>query len=132
MNKRQKKKFDKKLGCRSYADYRLRRIMKAVRNHYDIGSNDILYIVESKRGKYKCPLKVQLFKDCYPKSMSTGARGNDVELSFTCNSPSEMLKPYTDTLNALSDGDSIMTRFYRTWMNGVSGSENKEEIVNET
>ena len=44
MNKRQKKKFEKKLFCKTYYGCRQRKL-SLLAERYDVSENDILYIV---------------------------------------------------------------------------------------
>ena len=44
MNKRQKKKFEKKLFCKTYYGCRQRKL-SLLAERYDVGENDILYTV---------------------------------------------------------------------------------------
>ena len=76
MNKRQKKKFEKKLRCKKYCNVRRERIMMRVNKYalkLNLSKNDafnMVYIVDSKRMDLKHPLKIQLLANCVPVSSS--------------------------------------------------------------
>lgn len=73
MNKRQRKKYEKKLKCKSYYNYRQKRILK-IANKYIQNNNihtddyklNMVYIIDSKRGDLKHIHKVQLLLNCTP------------------------------------------------------------------
>lgn len=74
MNKRQYKKYLKKLKCRSYYSMRQKRIVDIAnkyintsRNH-DFDAINMVYIVDSKRMDLKHPHSVKLLCDCTPVS----------------------------------------------------------------
>ena len=88
MNKRQRKKFKKKNRCRTYYGYRQAEIFRRVSNYIDLKSNDIVYIVDSRRMDLKHFQKVSVLKNCYP--IGTGSDNGDklehdsTTLEFTC------------------------------------------------
>lgn len=76
MNKRQKKKFEKKLHYKKYYNVRRARIMKIISMHdKDEDSNkngfDLVYIIDSRKMDLKHPKKIQLLKNCYFISSKT-------------------------------------------------------------
>lgn len=84
MNKRQKKKLKKKLGCKSYYKYRQKvLIQKACRGikNADEGCFNIVHIIDSKKMNLKHPHSVKVFTNCYPSTMNGEPKEVSVEFS---------------------------------------------------
>ena len=112
MNKRQKKKFEKKLFCKTYYGCRQRKL-SLLAERYDVGENDILYIVDSKRMDLKhlhrvCVLKDVNIQPCY----NTDHNVNDVDIEFSCNGSS-----YNDDINNIAD--ELMNN-YKNWFDTIA------------
>ena len=78
MNKRQRKKFNKKLNKKSYYKYREAKIYFLCNNYLKskgMKTNgnkfNAIYIIDSKRMDLKHPIKVELLLNCYPSSVAT-------------------------------------------------------------
>lgn len=111
MNKRQKKKFDKKLGCRSYYNYRYKKILNNVSKHMESG--DWLYIVDSKRMDLKHISKINVLKNVHPMlSPSLQQTQSEFELSFSCNP-----LPLNSECNMISN--HIMQELTNIFINGT-------------
>lgn len=68
-----KKKQLKKLGCKTYYEYRRKKITLAVSK--DIGKAEpgcfnMIYIIDSRKMNLKHPHSVKVFKNCYPTRMN--------------------------------------------------------------
>ena len=72
MNKRQYKKYIKKLGCRSYREYRLKKLLEPTKD-IDLNSDEfnIVLINDSRRGDLKHVDSVKVFSNCVPVSCET-------------------------------------------------------------
>ena len=86
MNRRQKKKFEKKLHCKKYCNVRREKIMRCV-NKYGQSLNlpkkggfNMVYIVDSRRMDLKHPSKIQLLANCVPVSVSFDDTDKDATL----------------------------------------------------
>lgn len=80
MNKRQVKKFQKKLCRKTYLGYRLAHINELVKpivekyeKEHGEGSagSTFVYMIDSRRGDLKHLLRVQIFFNCVPAKMKT-------------------------------------------------------------
>lgn len=74
MNKRQHKKYIKKLCCKTYYDMRRTIIYNTATKHIHSNSDNngfnMIYVIDSKRMDLKHPKKVTLLCNCIPKSMT--------------------------------------------------------------
>lgn len=73
MNKRQKKKCDKKFGLRSYYEVRRHKVYMAVSKYSEeigLERNPIVYIIDSRRMDLKHPIKISLISNAVPISAS--------------------------------------------------------------
>lgn len=107
MNKRQYKKYCKKLKSRSYYTYRYKQIEKVIDKHYPDRGNAIVYIEDSKRGDLKHFKGIYLLRDFVPVSVPGATKIETEEIVFECN-------PYrNETIEQITDGieESI---FHRT------------------
>lgn len=122
MNKRQKKKFDKKLGCKSYDSYRSAYYTKLVQSMAGIGPNDIPYFILSKNKKHIVHFYV--LKDCYPISVGDGSNTNDnkeLNISFRSNISDEM---------TIRDVYGRVYQMYRMWLDGIREEIRQEGGIN--
>lgn len=85
MNKRQRKKFEKKLCKKTYYQYRLERIWKVATKYLTasqvttlLDGFNMLYIVDNRRMDLKHVQKVQLLENCYPISMNNPSGEQDI------------------------------------------------------
>ena len=65
MNRRIKKKLDKRDGCKTYLDFRRHRIVKAVEKHIT-DDTDLILITDSKRMDLKHPHHIRLLQHVKP------------------------------------------------------------------
>lgn len=65
MNRRIKKKLDKRYGCKTYLDFRRHRIIKAVEK-YITDDTDLILITDSKRMDLKHPQRIRLLEQVRP------------------------------------------------------------------
>ena len=91
MNKRQRKKFEKKLRHKTYNGYRAAFIVKrlfesAHRDGIDTsGGNNLVYIVTDRTGNLKRPKKCQLFTNVIPVSSKFHSEEErEIDMSFNC------------------------------------------------
>ena len=88
MNKRQYKKYVKKLKCRSYYQMRRKRIMMIADKYIKLMQPldpyclNIVYIVDSKRMNLKHHHSVKLLGNCYPASMNKDNNTTQFTLEF--------------------------------------------------
>ena len=113
MNKRQKKKFKKKNRYRTYYGYRQAEIFRRLSNYIDFKSNDIVYIIDSRRMDLKHFQKVSVLRNCYPIGYQTSSgynepKGNMFTLEFTCD-------PYVNP-----DIDSVVDKFRKNMVDDVA------------
>ena len=86
MNTRQKKKFKKKLNCKTYLRFRRKRIIRRCSSQStDPYQRDIVYIQDSKRMDLKHPLHVYLLKNTYPVSMGVSNINDKEATNNTCS-----------------------------------------------
>lgn len=98
MNKRQKKKFKKKNMRMTYYGYRYSKLLKIAEKHFS-GNTDILYIVDSRRGKLKHIHEAKLLCSVTPGVVSNVITDNKLDISFSCHrEDSEKLKEMSSTL----------------------------------
>lgn len=116
MNKRIKKKLDKRLNCFHYIDYFEKRQMnyylkKYEELHGEIGERDIIVItwnnLHSKRRKI---IKFQVLKNCELKICNTANKQNELELNFSCNL---YKSPEVDK------AASQLQKMYNNWLEGI-------------
>lgn len=72
MNRRQKKKYDKKFGMKSYYNVRRYKIYMMASKYTEdpLNGHCIIYVVDSKRGDLKHPVKISLLTNVVPIGMS--------------------------------------------------------------
>lgn len=81
MNRRIKKKFDKRDGCKRYLNFRLHRIIKAV-GKYITDDTDLIIITDSNRMDLKHPHQIRLLKQVRPVAVDYNKPMN---IEFTAN-----------------------------------------------
>ena len=89
MNRRIKKKLDKRDGCKTYLNFRLHRIMK-VSEKYMTDDNCMILITDSKRMDLKHPQRIRVLTNIMPVAAG-GSKSEDtddtrsMEITFTAN-----------------------------------------------
>lgn len=107
MNRRIKKKFDKRDGCKTYLDFRLHRIMK-VSEKYMTDDNCMILITDSKRMDLKHPQRIRVLANIMPVAAG-GSKSEDtddtrsMEITFTAN--------------------GTVSAAYNAWLKGVQTNE---------
>lgn len=98
MNKRQYKKWKKKLYKRRYYDVRQAIIYKKALSSCKIEGNCLLYIVDSKRMNLKHPISIRLLCNCEPVTVSTEQKEIDIEFECYTNliADNSVVKKYLD------------------------------------
>lgn len=105
MNRRQKKKFDKRDGCKTYLNFRLHRIIKAVEKHIT-DDTDLILITDSKRMDLKHPHQIRLLKQVRPVAM------NDNKPEFT-----------GEPINIQFNANTTVGATYNAWLKGVQTND---------
>lgn len=84
MNRRIKKKLDKRDGCKTYLNFRLHRIIKAVEKHItdDI---DLILITDSKRMDLKHLQQIRLLNNVKPIAIDSEYTSKPINIQFTAN-----------------------------------------------
>lgn len=121
MNKRQIKKFNKKLHCKTYDKYRYNKIVKLAQFYLhqkypgeDLGFT-IVYITKSKKDKYCYPPKI--LTNCVPIAVHSGPDNNNtpsIDFEFSCDK-------LPDT-PGLKEKASTLINVYKAWMEGVKNA----------
>ena len=89
MNRRIKKKFDKRDGCKTYLNFRLHRIIKSVEKHIT-DDTVLILITDSNRMDLKHPQRIRVFTNVMPVA-ADGSKSEDtddtrsMEITFTAN-----------------------------------------------
>lgn len=108
-----KKKQLKKLGCKSYYEYRRKKIILAASEaigEVEPGCFNMIHIIDSRKMNLKHPHSVKVFRNCYPTGMNIASDSKEKEIEFQCTSVLENEKVksvasnYTQRLNALCEG----------------------------
>lgn len=93
MNKRIKKKLNKRGNQKTYLGYRKYKLNKLIQKFIDDNDIDeskggvLIYLVISRKANYKTIHKLQVFTGVYPKGINADINQNrEVEISFNCNS----------------------------------------------
>lgn len=89
MNRRIKKKFDKRDGCKTYLNFRLHRIMK-VSEKYMTDDNCMILITDSKRMDLKHPQRIRVLTNVMPVGVGNDKPENtgdtrSMEIEFKAN-----------------------------------------------
>ena len=108
MNKRQRKKFKKKNMYKTYYGYRYSKLLKIAEKHFS-GNNDILYIVDSRRGKLKYIHEVKLLCSVTPGVVSNMITDNELDISFSCH------REGTEKLKEMSAASELM----KSWLHYI-------------
>lgn len=133
MNKRIKKKLEKRLNCFRYDDYIEKRqidyYMKKYKElHGEIGDQDIIHIVwnnfHSRRRKI---VKFQVLKNCkftgceYTKQLTrlTTSKPEEIEINFSCN-------PYRNP--EVDKAASHLQDVYNNWIKGIQDCNQLVEV----
>ena len=109
MNRRQKKKFKKKLGCKKYIDYR--NIMIAKRCAEYAKEHQIeyyaIYVIDSRKMNSKHPVSVQILANPQPGYPSSG---NDLVNEVDQTNFMITFKSYTDEILDDQINEMLRTR----------------------
>ena len=109
MNRRQKKKFKKKLGCKKYIDYR--NIMIAKRCAEYAKEHQIeyyaIYVIDSRKMNSKHPVSVQILANLQPGYPSSG---NDLVNDVDQTNFMITFKSYTDEILDDQINEMLRTR----------------------
>ena len=87
MNRRIKKKLDKRDGCKTYLDFRLHRIMK-VSEKYMTDDNCMILITDSKRMDLKHPQRIRVLTNIMPVGVGDDKpenTGEPINIQFNAN-----------------------------------------------
>ena len=87
MNRRIKKKLDKRDGCKTYLDFRLHRIMK-VGEKYMTDDNCMILITDSKRMDLKHPQRIRVLTNIMPVGVGDDKpenTGGPINIQFSAN-----------------------------------------------
>lgn len=116
MNRRQKKKFKKKLGCKKYIDYR--NIMIAKRCTEYAKEHQIedyaIYVIDSRKMNSKHPASIQILLNLQPGYPSSG---NDLVNEVDQTNFMITFKSYTDEI--LDDQINEMLRTQEDQINEI-------------
>jgi hypothetical protein len=107
MNRRIKKKFDKRDGCKRYLNFRLHRIIKAVGKHIT-DDTDLIIITDSNRMDLKHPHQIRLLKQVRPVAMNDNKpefTGEPINIQFNANTI--LNAAYAACLKGLQTNDTI-------------------------
>ena len=113
MNKRQKKKFDKKLNNKTYYNYRRCKLALALKS-YTTGENDILYIVDSKRMDLKHIKEISVLKNVtilQPK-LNKDDNSGEFAIEFSCFN--------TSCNDAVDNAVDEWFNNYKNWFENIS------------
>ena len=105
MNRRIKKKFDKRDGRKTYLNFRLHRIIKAVEKHIS-DDTDLILITDSNRMDLKHPHQIRLLKQVMPVTM------NDNKPEFT-----------GEPINIQFNANTTVGATYNAWLKGVQTND---------
>lgn len=147
-----KKKQLKKLGCKTYYEYRRKKIILAVSKDMgeaEPGCFDMIYINDSRKMNLKHPHSVKVFKNCYPTGVHITTDSKEKEIEFQCVSVSEnekvksVVSNYKQRLNVLCEGlkDSqegetppffeSCAEMLEAWIKGIQDPEEPDACIKE-
>lgn len=109
MNRRQKKKFEKKLGCKKYIDYRnimITKICAEYAKEHQI-EDYIIYVIDSRKMNGKHPVSVQILLNPQPGYTSSG---NDLVNEVDQTNFMITFKSYTDEILDDQINEMLRTR----------------------
>lgn len=90
MKSRIKKKITKRLGCRTYLDYRKKLIQKVIDKRIkELGDDTgqiMVHLVLSRKANYKTIHSLKIFTNCYPISVHTpyDHDNGSISIDFNC------------------------------------------------
>lgn len=120
MNKRTKKKLERRLGYKKYSEYRIARIRKIISNDYpnDPGETSLIYIVvNGKRPNNKHFRDIKLLRHINPISSTPGLGENKETKEFTLEfTAGESLNNNTEMMN--QEG-SVYRDIFKSWTDGL-------------
>ena len=116
MNRRQKKKFKKKLGCKKYIDYRNIMIAKRCAEYAKENQIEdyIIYVIDSRKMNSKHPVSVQILLNPQPGYPSSS---NDLVNEVDQTNFMITFKSYTDEI--LDDQINEMLRTQEDQINEI-------------
>lgn len=119
MNKRQKKKFEKKLNNKTYYNYRRRKLALLLKS-YTIGENDILCITDSRRMDLKHIDKICVLRNVTMSqpNLNKDDKAGEITIEFNCNNTS-----YSSTVNNKTDE---LINNYKNWLETIIKESNYE------
>ena len=113
MNRRIKKKLDKRDGCKTYLNFRLHRIMK-VSEKYMTDDNCMILITDSKRMDLKHPQRIRVLTNIMPvgvgddKPENTGdTRSMEIQFKVNTNVNTTVNTAYNAWLKGVQTNDTI-------------------------
>ena len=116
MNKRQKKKFEKKLHCRRYVDVRWARVREAL-SKMDLEPGDIPYIILSKN--YKRIVKFVVLKNAKPVGIG-GTSTKEITMEFSCGSYIQSIEKHLSSEEMPSTPYDIhQMLLFNHWLSGL-------------
>ena len=84
MNRRIKKKLDKRYGCKTYLNFRRHRIIKVVEK-YITDDIDLILITDSKRMDLKHLQQIRLLNNVKPIAIDSEYTSKPINIEFTAN-----------------------------------------------
>ena len=84
MNRRIKKKLDKRYGCKTYLNFRRHRIIKVIEK-YITGDTSLILITDNKRMNLKHPQQIRLLNNVRPIAIDSGYTDKPINIQFTAN-----------------------------------------------
>lgn len=107
MNRRIKKKFDKRDGCKTYLDFRLHRIMK-VAEKYMTDDNCMILITDNKRMDLKHPQRIRVLTNIMPVGVGDDKPENTGEpINIQFNANTTVGATYNAWLKGVQTNDTI-------------------------
>lgn len=120
MNKRTKKKLERRLGYKKYSEYRTARICKIISGDYpnDPDETSLIYIVvNGKRSNNKHFRDIKLLRHINPISSTPGLDENKETKEFTLDlTAAESLDNNTEMMN--QEG-SVYRDMFKIWTDGL-------------
>ena len=84
MNRRIRKKLDKRYGCKTYLNFRRHRIIKVIEK-YITGDTSLILITDNKRMNLKHPQQIRLLNNVRPIAIDSGYIDKPINIQFTTN-----------------------------------------------